>query len=171
MTSLLSGPMSKMTLTLTTWHEPWSKKAQWMGFAAAMLSVVAWQIWRHKKHPDSDIVKSGRVFFKDPNWFNFKTLVAAVASDPWQNLVILFMVALLPTPFLPKTAHGRVQFLLAKLGMLSLFTLIVVGTPTYVISKDDGFRTHLPGFIFGGFLVVVVVVSKLLHHFSVKAKG
>lgn len=158
--------MQALRALVRDWDQPWSRKAQWIGFTVALILFIGWQWYHHHKSPYNPIVTSAREFFSAPTWYTFKKLVAAVASDPWQTVAVLFLLVLFPAPFLPHTAHGRIKVLLSKLGVLALLALVVIGTPSYDVKENQDLVKHLPGILFGVFILSVAVVSSLANRYA-----
>ncbi len=114
-----------------------AEKRKWsLGWAAFVASTtvafIGFMIYAYMKG------KSGNAhymptynFFHNPSWQHFKEWWAQMANDPLTEMLLMFVVMILPVPFLPYYIHERMELLLAKLGLYQMITVAILGSPNY----------------------------------------
>jgi hypothetical protein len=129
-------------------------------------AVYAIYMYREGKRGNARY-RSWYILLRHPSWQHFKDWLAQVANDPQLDILLTFAFVLIPIPFLPYYVHGRLEVLLAKLGLFYLLVTLILGKPRYNSQDPGESRTeYLAGWAFLGVLVVVTTGSFLVTRLS-----
>ena len=109
---------------------------QWLIFAVLILVWVVLLVRGYNEAKSSwktasDSSKAFYVFINNLSWETFKCWYAATANEPWMDILATLAIGFLPIPGLPSTLGGRLNIVLAKIGMYKLSTTLILGSPRY----------------------------------------
>lgn len=77
-------------------------------------------------------------------WKKFQIWYASIANNAWQDILFSILLFTLPFPILPASLTGRINIMLAKLGLYKISLAIVLGNPNYIQYDNfiDNFNTE-----------------------------
>lgn len=130
-----------------------------------LVGYNAYKFWQGYRGVKSDVPTYN--LLAHPSWLNFKIWFAAMANDPWTDILLMFSAALLPIPLLPAHVHNRFEVVLAKLGIYKMLQSAVLGPANYnpyLNFSGVGEPTFIIGWVFVGMLVVIAAYSWACKH-------